>query len=377
MKKLFLLVFIVLLSFNLISCVKETKYIELLPDEIKNEIKLVAATKYERNTENIEIEYFFGGFDNSYIIILNTPVNEYLVDYTENVGEYDFRYLRHYNLCNSMVVYNNNNLYTLQEAVDNKLLTLDNIKKVKENFDNIFDKYNEEYFEINKELENDGLTVDIYNKLRDVIPYHRVLRYLGEYNEAYVAYYLEYTPQATTGYLEFLDLYLYPKSKFNCIRVIYQGKDYNQKEAYEMGILNNEDLTNIYTKYFGYSPNEISIKDNEITLLTVRNILKQYYEEVIVNKYENIKWDINIFLESTDIYSSNNIYDDMIYLPLYVEDNQVKYEEELGGYTFELYEGIEYIIYKNGKVYNMKDAYFNGILNEETIKKIYKDWFEK
>ena len=49
MRKMFLLVFIFLLSFTLISCGEETKYIESLSDEIKNEIKLACATKNEQD----------------------------------------------------------------------------------------------------------------------------------------------------------------------------------------------------------------------------------------------------------------------------------------------------------------------------------------
>ncbi len=313
MRKMFLLFFIFLLSFTLISCGKETKYIESLSDEIKNEIKLAAASKYERDIENVEIEYFFGGFGDSYTIILNTPIKEYLIDYTEKIGNYDFRYLRHYNLYNTIVVYNNNNFYSLQEVLDNKLLTLDNIKKVKENFDNTFDKYNEEYFKISEELVQEGLTTDIYNRLREVLPYYKVIHYLGEYNGAYVAYYLEYTPQANTGYLELLDWYIYSNSKFNNIRVIYEGKEYNQKEAYDLGILSKENITNIFTKYNGYSPFDVTIKDNKLQIQSARNILKQYYVEVLSDKYPNMIWDINKILNMVNIDFSNNVYNDVIY----------------------------------------------------------------
>ena len=90
MKKIFLLIVIFTLSFILISCGKETKYIESLSDEIKNEIKLACATKNEQDIKYIDVEYFLGDFDDKYVIILSKLWEPYLNDSTEKIAEYEF-----------------------------------------------------------------------------------------------------------------------------------------------------------------------------------------------------------------------------------------------------------------------------------------------
>lgn len=372
-KKISIMLLVILLSFSLISCA-DKEYTGILTEEMGNEIIYAASKKYNVNSELIKIYHFFGAFDDKYIVILNTPFNEYLTNYEESIEKYSFNYLRYYYVTNPLTVYYNDDFYSLQEAYDQKLLTIKNIQKIKEHFDEYFEKITEEFFKITDELKEQGLTEEIYIKLKEAIPYNSVVKYLGEYNGAYVSYYLGYEVVPDIDYVEFLDYYVYNKNRFEGIRVVYNSKEYNQQEAYDLGILNNDDVETIFTKYYGYSSSDIYI-DNRLTHQTLRNIVKKYYDKIIVTKYPDISWDIKYFVPFDS--ENPNIYGDAIYLEVHIPQQEVtETEEKIGAYTFNFFNSVEYIVYHNAEFYNLQEAYDLEIISKKNIEQIYNDWFK-
>lgn len=352
----------------------EKKYADIITEEMENKIIFAASKEYNIKSKLIEIDHFFGAFDDIYIVILNAPLNEYLTDYEETIEKYSFNYFRYYYVTNPLTVYYNDDFYSLQEAYDQKLLTIKDIQKIKENFDKCFIEIEKEFFKITDELKEQGLTEEIYEKLREAIPYNSVIKYLGEYNGAYVGYYLGYGPIAGIEYVEFLDYYVYTKNDFEGIRVVYNGEEYNQQEAYELDILDKDDIEAIFTKYYGYSSIDISA-NNKLTHQTLRNIVKEYYDKVIVTKYPDIPWDVKFFVPFEN--KNHNVYDDVIYLEVYMQsENVTERKEKIGEYIFNLFSSVEYIVYSNNEFYDLKEAYDLGLLSEKNIEQIYNDWFK-
>ncbi len=367
MRKMFLLVFIFLLSFTLISCGKETKYIESLSDEIKNEIKLACATKNEQDIKYIDVEYFLGGFDDKYVIILSKLWEPYLNDSTEKIAEYEFNYYRRYCVTSSITVYYNNDFYSLQEAVDNKLLTIDNIKIVKENFDNIFKEYDEEFFKITNELKEQGLTENIYLELRKVYPNNGINMYLGKYNDAYVALYLDFSSIVADYSFKEYNGYVFEHHFHEGIRIIKDGKGYEIDKAIEQGIVDKEVYEHIFMKKHNHSSQEVGFHDNNICVQTLRNILKIYYE-----KYNQIdrKWNFSSY---EGLVKSTKVYGESIVLKLDFTDIELNIEPVvIEGITYTFPNNTISYVYYNNDLYTIEDAYSQNIIDINIVQEIFK-----
>lgn len=334
----------------------------------------------KKEIEQIEIDCFFGGFNEAYVIVLNYPMVLDSSNYKEVVLGYEFIYYPRYRIKRPIEVYFDNDFYSLQEAIDNKIINEDNLKVIKENFDKYWSNYEKEFFKITDELKEDGLTEEIYLELREVIPNYQVLKYLGEYNGAYVAYYSNFKQQAGGHYLvETLDYFVYEADAQRCIRVIYDGKHYTQEEAYEKGIITYDNMVKIFGNYYGYSPIGITFNDDILTRQAKRNIIKQYFDEVLSIEYPDITWELWT-LDDLMIYDDvKNIYGDSIYLQIWtaLPEQNNQYYEEISGVTFKFCEDTRYIIYNDNKLYTLSAAYNQGIIDKETLESIYNDWFKE
>ncbi len=367
MRKMFLSLFIVLLSCTLISCVKETKYIESLPEETKNEIKLAIATKYEQDVKYIDVEYFLGGFDDKYVIILSKLWESFLNDSTEKIAEYEFNYYRRYNLTSPITVYYNNDFYSLQEALDNKLLTLDNVKKVKENFDNNFKEYDEDFFKITNELKEQGLTENIYLELRKAYPNNEIDMYLGEYDNAYVAVYLSFSSTVADATINEYNGYVFEHHFHEGIRIIKDGKGYEIDKAIEQGIVDKEVYEHIFVKEHNHSSKEVAFHGNYICEQTLCNILKLYY-----NKYNLLNYDWR-FESYASLVKSVKAYDDGIVLKLDFTDIEVNIEPVvIEGVTYTFPNNTVSYIYYNNDLYTIEGAYSQNIIDINIVQEIFK-----
>ena len=132
MKKLFILLGLLMFSLLGCSCEKEIKFtMEELTNEIKKDIKESYLERYkiDGTYEDIWMMKYYGKYDKSYAVVLNeTYIDEdddiYVV---EEVAGFSIVY----NFEGAYIhVYNNGNLYRLQEAYDKGLIDEDSIIKI-------------------------------------------------------------------------------------------------------------------------------------------------------------------------------------------------------------------------------------------------------
>lgn len=132
MKKLLIILGILMFSILSSSCEKEIKFtMEELTNEIKKDIKESYLERYkiDGTYEDIWIMKYYGKYDKSYAVVLNeTYIDEdddiYVI---EEVAGFSIVY----NFEGAYIhVYNNGNLYRLQEAYDKGLIDEDSIIKI-------------------------------------------------------------------------------------------------------------------------------------------------------------------------------------------------------------------------------------------------------
>lgn len=132
MKKLLIILGILMFSILSSSCEKEIKFtMEELTNEIKKDIKESYLERYkiDGTYEDIWMMKYYGKYDKSYAVVLNeTYIDEdddiYVV---EEVAGFSIVY----NFEGAYIhVYNNGNLYRLQEAYDKGLIDEDSILKI-------------------------------------------------------------------------------------------------------------------------------------------------------------------------------------------------------------------------------------------------------
>lgn len=132
MKKLLIILGILMFSILSSSCEKEIKFtMEELTNEIKKDIKESYLERYkiDGTYEDIWMMKYYGKYDKSYAVVLNeTYIDEdddiYVV---EEVAGFSIVY----NFEGAYIhVYNNGNLYRLQEAYDKGLIDEDSIIKI-------------------------------------------------------------------------------------------------------------------------------------------------------------------------------------------------------------------------------------------------------
>lgn len=132
MKKLFILLGILMFSILSSSCEKEIKFtMEELTNEIKKDIKESYLERYkiDGTYEDIWMMKYYGKYDKSYAVVLSeTYIDEdddiYVI---EEVAGFSIVY----NFEGAYIhVYNNGNLYRLQEAYDKGLIDEDSIIKI-------------------------------------------------------------------------------------------------------------------------------------------------------------------------------------------------------------------------------------------------------
>ena len=132
MKKLLIILGILMFSILSSSCEKEIKFtMEELTNEIKKDIKESYLERYkiDGTYEDIWMMKYYGKYDKSYAVVLNeTYIDEdddiYVV---EKVAGFSIVY----NFEGAYIhVYNNGNLYRLQEAYDKGLIDEESIIKI-------------------------------------------------------------------------------------------------------------------------------------------------------------------------------------------------------------------------------------------------------
>lgn len=362
MKKIILLLIISLLSICLSGCKKDI-YVDTLSEEMYSEIVSCRKNIFVEECEP-RILYFFGGYNDAYVVFMDPNGNSHYSEVlTEKVADYEFKYTT----SRTIEVYYKGEFYSLQKALDEEILTVENIKKIKENFDN---RENIGYCE---ELKNQGLSKDAYDEIVEVYPYLAIDKFFGEYNGAKVVWYVELRPLTQTVEYKVVSKYVFDQHDYLGIRVIYKGVSYSLEDAYEQGILLDDDLWQVSYKYNGISPDEISTEEMWLTPQGRRNLIKKYYDEILSIKYPEIEFDfINVF----GYDERPNVYDDFLYLHVYFGTSNITKAEEIAGLVFTYYGDVDEILYCNGKLYTLSDAYNQGIIDKETLESIYNDWFK-
>lgn len=154
MKKLLIILGILMFSILSSSCEKEIKFtMEELTNEIKKDIKESYLERYkiDGTYEDIWMMKYYGKYDKSYAVVLNeTYIDEdddiYVV---EEVAGFSIVY----NFEGAYIhVYNNGNLYRLQEAYDKGLIDEDSLFKLRAIYKHTTEFYDDfkNYIEENK-----------------------------------------------------------------------------------------------------------------------------------------------------------------------------------------------------------------------------------
>lgn len=382
-KKVIIMLLVILLSFSLIACddsqesnvpeKDQKEYTDTLTEEVKNQIISCASKKYELEESLLDIDYFLGGFNNAYSVILNVKYNPIINNIVETIEGYEFNYFVRYRLTNTISIYCNDEIYTLYEAVDKNLLNKEDIGKIKNNFDQIFLEYDSEYFKITDELKEQGLTIEVYNEVRKTFPNNKIVKYLGNYNNNYIVLFDVYGPSTQLVEYKEYDGYVFEIHMYPNIKIVKDGIGYGINEAISENIADIEIYEYIFNKIHNHASSEIFFHDNQMCPQTAYNIYKQCFYDVLQKEDENLRFENYI---DTDIYSGT--YDESILIRLdlgYKESKIVN--EEIAGIVFEYNLRVKFIIYNNGKAYNLKEAYDKEIISKETVEKIYNDYFKK
>ena len=351
-KKLLKTGMLALLMFLFVSCSFSTDtYTDYLDKKTETEIINKKAELTNIDPNYIDVLYFFGGYNNAYVVFMDpAPITSGL---TETVSGITFEYTTE----RKMEVYYEGVFYSLYDALNNKILTSENILKIKENFDK------KENLGMTEKLKGESLLKEDFNKIVEVYPYLMIDKYLGSYNGSNVVWYEEF--QNNLGIVNYINVsgMIYDEKDYTGIKVIKDKESYDLLTAYNSNLLSVDDLKTIFKNFYGYNLDEFIYENNRLSLQTRYNILVEYYNKYISEREKDFKlvwlYTLELILVKEDVFvlytvpelNSNIVIDNLVF------PNE-----------------IEIIVCKNNKVYDLIDAYADGIVTKDDVITIYNSF---
>ena len=194
------------------------------------------------------------------------------------------------------------------------------------------------------------------NYYKDVKPKELEIRILGGNENGSV--YFEHTDNlsyTSAAYETQLGNYTYSYTAADELLVYNNGKIYTMKNAYESGIINDEDVANIddwNDSFYQEAP------DYDIKAAIEKAMLETYYLDVKPSHIE--------------IYIVGSTSDDGVYFKYNdgLPRADVMIEAILGEFGYRTAESEKTLLYKDGKIYSIPSAYNSGVIDDDILTEL-------
>ena len=218
-----------------------------------------------------------------------------------------------------------------------------------------------------------GVNKDIYVVLRDFHQPFEITKYLGNFNNTYVVWYQELTPSIALTWVEEVAGMVYIGSEYFGLKAINNDKSYSLQEALDNNLLTKADLEEIFVAYYGYNKDDFVCQENilgkyVLGIQTKYNILLAYYEEILNLDINTLNFEKDAAVSTTLLFKEEDLYF------INLADGRKNLETmtfEIESMTFKMKDNVA-VIYYQGKVYSLIDAYNNQIINENQLIKVHE-----
>ena len=148
----------------------------------------------------------------------------------------------------------------------------------------------------------------------------------------------------------------------DCPVMLYKNnKVYTLSDAYETGAIDDDMLYELYTWGNLWGKMDIIQKGEDRALLSE-------IKRVIINKYYNGKAPEYLNVEIVGSTSDETVcFRNIPFMSL-----GVMIEQTIGDYTYYYNHGDDVMLYKNGNVYSIKEAYESGVIDDSILKNCQK-----
>lgn len=151
----------------------------------------------------------------------------------------------------------------------------------------------------------------------------------------------------------------YPR---DCPVLLYKNnKVYTLSDAYETGVIDDDMLYELYTWGNLWGKIDVTPKGEDRALLSE-------IKRVIINKYYNGKAPEYLNVEIVGSTSDETVcFRNIPFMSL-----GVMIEQTIGDYTYYYNHGDDVMLYKNGNVYSIKEAYESGVIDDSILEELSK-----
>lgn len=151
----------------------------------------------------------------------------------------------------------------------------------------------------------------------------------------------------------------YPR---DCPVLLYKNnKVYTLSNAYETGVIDDDMLYELYIWGNLWGKMDVTPKGEDRALLSE-------IKRVIINKYYNGKAPEYLNVEIVGLTSDGTVcFRNIPFISL-----GVMIEQTIGDYTYSYSHGYDVMLYKNGDVYSIKDAYESGVIDDSILEELSK-----
>lgn len=148
----------------------------------------------------------------------------------------------------------------------------------------------------------------------------------------------------------------------DCPVMLYKNnKVYTLSDAYETGAIDDDMLYELYTWGNLWGKMDIIQKGEDRALLSE-------IKRVIINKYYNGKAPEYLNVEIVGSTSDETVcFRNIPFMSL-----GVMIEQTIGDYTYYYNHGDDVMLYKNGNVYSIKEAYESGVIDDSILEELSK-----
>ena len=151
----------------------------------------------------------------------------------------------------------------------------------------------------------------------------------------------------------------YPR---DCPVLLYKNnKVYTLSDAYETGVIDDDMLYELYVWGNLWGKIDVTPKGEDRALLSE-------IKRVIINKYYNGKAPEYLNVEIVGSTSDETVcFRNIPFMSL-----GVMIEQTIGDYTYYYNHGDDVMLYKNGNVYSIKEAYESGVIDDSILEELSK-----
>lgn len=363
--------------------------------EIRIKEKYYNYKQYFGNIEELEFDRYLGMYNDADVFrFKKSGIDD--INY-EIIEDYVFRYPT--SASNYEVLYNNK-FYTLTEAYDKKILSYENIKQIFK-YSSLFEQYDRFYYldeyayRFNLSLLGEKTLKDAYYNyfLKDSEKYIIDDVYIKEYicsiikegKKFYHAAIFDYkdSKYEMKQFKEQIADYEFVYENNNTIKILIDNKFYSLNDAYDLNLINNDDIGKIH-KYYNKKYTVEYILDKQNDAISKKPQMIEKIKQMYLNKfYSNSNYTIDD-IEIKEMYGVTNYG---IFYAKLINTKDIKEEKlfksNINGYEIidDINNPILYFYQDKGveKVLTLKEGYDEGYLYNifEIIKFIQENIYYK